>query len=254
MILTRLGNKRKLAGLIESYFPTHTTYIEPFFGAGGMYFHKKKAKTSIVNDLDGEVFNLWDVIQNQKDTFMQKCMETPLSEELFKHWKDNPESDPLSKAMRFVMLSNFSYLGKGETFRFNGGNTFKLLIEGINTTSDMLRHVEIMNASFEEVFKKISFRDSQKNKTLVYCDPPYLNTANNYSSGFTQEQSLLLFDTLENCGCHWFMSEFDQPFILEQAKKRGLYVIELGERRNLNNRRVEILVTNYKKEIPYMKL
>ena len=42
------------------------------------------------------------------------------------------------------------------------------------------------------------------------------------------------------------MSEFDHPFILEQAKQRDLNIIYIGERRNLKNKRTEILVTNYK--------
>ena len=41
------------------------------------------------------------------------------------------------------------------------------------------------------------------------------------------------------------MSEFDHPFILEQAKERNLNVIIIGERGNLKNFRTEILVTNY---------
>ena len=41
------------------------------------------------------------------------------------------------------------------------------------------------------------------------------------------------------------MSEFDNPFILNQAKERNLNIIEIGERVNLKNRRIEILITNY---------
>ena len=44
------------------------------------------------------------------------------------------------------------------------------------------------------------------------------------------------------------MSEFDNPFIINQAKERGLNIINIGERRNLKNRRTEILITNYKTE------
>ena len=59
MILNRLGNKRLLAPIISSYFPQHTTYIEPFFGAGGMFFYKKpRAKFSILNDIDDDVIAL----------------------------------------------------------------------------------------------------------------------------------------------------------------------------------------------------
>ena len=59
MILRRLGNKKKIAKEIQKYFPPHKIYIEPFFGAGGMFFNKHKAKYNIVNDLDSDVFNLF---------------------------------------------------------------------------------------------------------------------------------------------------------------------------------------------------
>lgn len=51
---------------------------------------------------------------------------------------------------------------------------------------------------------------------------------------------------LEETGCKFAYSEFDHPFILQQAKERNLNVIRIGERQNLKNRRIEILVTNYK--------
>ena len=59
MILRRLGNKQAIAHKIIPYFPPHKIYIEPFFGAGGMFFNKPKAKYNIVNDLDSDVFNLF---------------------------------------------------------------------------------------------------------------------------------------------------------------------------------------------------
>ena len=49
MILRRLGNKQAIAEKIQTYFPAHKIYIEPFFGAGGMFFNKRKAKYNIVN-------------------------------------------------------------------------------------------------------------------------------------------------------------------------------------------------------------
>jgi len=53
MILRRLGNKSKIAHEIQKYFPAHEIYIEPFFGAGGMFFNKPKAKYNIINDPSG---------------------------------------------------------------------------------------------------------------------------------------------------------------------------------------------------------
>ena len=50
---------------------------------------------------------------------------------------------------------------------------------------------------------------------------------------------------MSNEGIPAAMSEFDHPFILSEAKKRGFKVIPIKERQNIKNRRIEILVTNY---------
>ena len=66
MILRRIGNKSKLAKEIQKHFPKHDIYIEPFFGAGGMFFNKPKAKYNFLNDIDADVFNLFQVVSLRK--------------------------------------------------------------------------------------------------------------------------------------------------------------------------------------------
>ena len=67
MILRRLGNKQAIAQDIIKYFPAHKIYVEPFFGAGGMFFQKPKAKFNMVNDIDKDVFCLFTTILNEKE-------------------------------------------------------------------------------------------------------------------------------------------------------------------------------------------
>ena len=81
MILLRLGNKQRIAMDIQKYFPQHKIYIEPFFGAGGMFFNKPKVKHNIVNDLDSDVFNLYQVVLNQKEELMELYKITPYLKE-----------------------------------------------------------------------------------------------------------------------------------------------------------------------------
>lgn len=247
MILRRLGNKSKLAIDIQKYFPKHKNYIEPFFGAGGMFFNKPKAKYNVLNDLDSEVFNLFQVVSLRKTELEELFLQMPISEDLWRHWKVTQEEDPIRKALRFLFLSNYGYMGKPETLRFLGGNTSKILYENLNKTHEFIFGCEFMNVDFRDIFKKLSFRnDAEKLETFVYCDPPYLDTDNNYESGFTYQDSEDLFKALIESGCKFAMSEFDHPKIIEQAKDNGLIIETIGERVNMKNRRVEILVTNYK--------
>lgn len=41
-IINRLGGKYHLRKKITAMIPEHTAYIEPFFGAGWVYFYKDK--------------------------------------------------------------------------------------------------------------------------------------------------------------------------------------------------------------------
>ena len=106
MILRRLGNKQAIAKKFLPYFPEHKIYIEPFFGAGGMFFNKPKAKYNIVNDLDSDVFNLFMVVMNQKNELEKAFYQMPIHSDLLNYWKKNEETDPIKKALRFLFLSN----------------------------------------------------------------------------------------------------------------------------------------------------
>ena len=251
MILRRLGNKKKIAKEIQKCFPPHKIYIEPFFGAGGMFFNKPRAKYNIVNDLDSDVFNLFQVVMNQKKELEKAFYMMPIHSDLLKHWKGNEETEPIKKALRFLFLSNFILNGRGSTMRLgaSAGNNKKGFNKNINETFDKLYDLQLMNCDFKKFLNSVCLDDrtgkGESKQTLIYCDPPYLGTNDNYANSFTEEQSKELFDTLEETGCKFAISEFDNPFILEQAKQRNLNVIIIGERQNLKNRRTEILVTNY---------
>ena len=246
MILRRLGNKSQIATEIQKYFPQHKIYVEPFFGAGGMFFNKPKVKFNIVNDLDSDVFNLFQVVSNNKDELEAQYRLMPIHSDLLQYWKDNKEVEPMKKALRFLFLSNLTHMGAGASIRMLPRTPKQTLLDKIDITFELIQDAQFYNDDFRKFLKSISF-DSMENETLIYCDPPYLNTGDNYSHSFTEQDASDLFDCLIKTGCKFAYSEFDNDFILEQAKSRGLNVITIGERRNLNNRMTEVLVTNYAK-------
>lgn len=242
MILRRLGNKKKLADKLWALFPPHKIRIIPFFGAGGDFFYMPKAKYNIVNDLDSDVFNLFQVVMNQKEELEKAFYIMPIHSDLLDYWKKNLETDPIKKALRFLFLSNFTLFGTGESLRLRGGDNTKLeLLKLIDPTFKLLQNIQFANCDFRKFFKSIEY----KSEEFIYNDPPYLGTTNNYSNSFTEQDSFDLFEANQNTGCKFAMSEFNHPFILQQAKERNLNVITIGERQNLKNRRIEILVTNY---------
>lgn len=250
MILRRNGNKSQMAHLLLPYFPKHKIYIEPFFGAGGMFFNKPKAKYNFLNDLDSDVFNLFMVVKNKRQELYDRVEKMPVHQDLMKHWKKNQEEDDVWKAVRFLFLSNFTYLSKGYNVKFTSDNSKEILLSRIEPTFLYLKEARFMNVDFRKVISMISFGDEsalcKRSDSFIYSDGPYYKTEGWYTENSNTEQDVLdHFDMLMDSNVRFGMSEFNDPFILDQAKKRGLNVIEIGERRNLKNRRTEILLTNY---------
>lgn len=247
MLLRRIGSKTKIAHRIIPYFPEHSLYVELFFGGGSVFFSKPKAKYNIVNDLNDDVFNLYQVVLNQKEELIEAIKLMPFHESLLQYWKENKEIDPIKKAIRFLFLSNNTILGTGTSLRFGQHVVNKVILQQIKKTFDFLYEVQFTNCDFREVFKKVEFKNREKD-IFIYVDPPYLSTSNNYElTEFTESDSADLFRLLKEKGTKWAMSEFKHPFILEQVKKYNLNIIPIGERTNLKNRRSEILITNYEK-------
>ena len=54
------GSKWSLADWIIDFFPDHHSYLEPFFGSGAVLFNKSRSNIETVNDLDGNVVNLFE--------------------------------------------------------------------------------------------------------------------------------------------------------------------------------------------------
>ena len=253
MILNRLGNKKKVAKLIIPHFPSHRVYIEPFFGAGGMFFQKPKAKYNIVNDLDSDVFNLFQVVMRQKEELEKAFYMMPIHSDLLEYWKENEEVEPIMKALRFLLMSNFTLYGKMDTLAMKLRDDGKLQIEKhLKDTFKRLYKVKFNNSDFRKFFAALSFIDTdfgkpsgERQATFIYNDPPYLATTDTYSNSFTENDAIDLFQTNIDTGCKFGISEFDNPFIIELAESHNMEVITIGERKNLKNRRTEILCVNY---------
>lgn len=247
-MLTRLGNKSKLKDILYPYFPEHTMRIDLFFGAGGAYFELPKPKYSILNDLDDDVFNLYQVVKNQKENLLFEITHVPITESLLKHWCKNNETTDLMKAVRFLVLSNFSYLGKGNTLRLGLGNEKNILLKNIEKVFTQLKNVKLTNRDFREVLPRISFNNKvlSKSSAFVYLDPVYLETEHWYKvPKWTKKDTNDCFIIMAESGIKCALSEFDHPYILDLAKKHKFEVNVLKTRQNIKNIRTEIIITNY---------
>ena len=68
-----IGGKHCLAKTIIKLFPKHTTYVEPFAGGAQVLFSKEPSRVEVLNDLDGDIVNLFRVCQAHHEELMEKA-------------------------------------------------------------------------------------------------------------------------------------------------------------------------------------
>lgn len=82
------GGKRRLVNHILPQFPNHTCYVEVFAGGAALYWAKQPAEVEVINDVNGELINLYRVVQNHLEEFVRQFKWALSSREVFKWLKD----------------------------------------------------------------------------------------------------------------------------------------------------------------------
>jgi len=257
-MLRRIGNKSDLASEIIQYFPKDITiFIDLFFGSGAMTWEMMKKFPKLyytANDIDNDVANLWNICRNENDfnQFYELVEITPYHSDIYKQFtNDFIPKDKFEKALQFLYLSNFSLFGFKSCLRFVAyNNSRKILLEN---AKDILKYVNKLivfeNKDFREINLPYSYpktRPLQKYGQFVYCDPPYIQTADNYSNSFTEQDTKELIEKLISSELRFCISEFLTDTTEKLAKQYNLKLTIIKERRNHKKRATEIIMTNYK--------
>lgn len=164
-LLPYFGSKKYLSNEIVNMLEQHkfSTYLEPFFGSGAVYFnlHEKNPNIKcIVNDLSYNIFQFWKNMQN-KD-FIFKILTCPIDTACY-----NDE-------IAFWFEKKYSYYSRGKTINFRKENMNKLIDINVVLKSwrALISNFVIYHLDYEEFIHKFAgFKDS-----VIYCDPPYVET------------------------------------------------------------------------------
>lgn len=176
-VLRYPGAKWVLADWIISHFPAHHSYCEPFFGSGAVFLQKPVSRLETLNDLDGDVVNLFQVIRHQPRALADAISMTPWARaELEASYE--PCDKPVERARRWLVRC---WIGRGDVRGRAGWRhdvaaargshmpvTWRGLPERLLRVADRLRDAQIENRPALEVIQRFNRRG-----TLLYIDPPY---------------------------------------------------------------------------------
>lgn len=181
------GSKWSIANWIISFFPEHHSYLEPFLGSGAVLFNKPRSNIETVNDLDGEVVNLFEWIKKDPEKLAHEIYWTPYAREIYeKTYAKNVGGGSLQKAVRFYIRLNMGYGFRTNERKVGWKNDVQgrekayasydwvHLPEKIMQAAERLRGVQIENMPAVELMKRFNYKN-----VLVYLDPPYMPDVRN---------------------------------------------------------------------------
>ena len=268
-----VGGKRQLVKeLVGSHFPKGydtncNSYYEPFLGGGAVLF-TLKPKKAVINDINTELMNCYQVIRDLVAELIEDLKRHENELNYFyeiRNWDRNEDykcKTPVQRASRFIYLNKTCFNG---LYRVNSQGQFNtpfgrynqpniLDIDSLRAVSRYLNEnqVEILNLDFQEAVKDANQGD------FIYFDPPY-DTAperagfTSYDSkGFRRDDQIRLkqtFDDLSSRGCKILLSNDYNDFIVDlyrdynQTKISAIRAInsDASKRGKVD----EILVKNY---------
>ncbi|MBL8500325.1 MAG: DNA adenine methylase [Nitrosomonas sp.] len=189
-VIPWIGGKRRLAKEILPLFPEHTCYAEPFCGAAALYFMKEQADVEVLNDINGELVNLYRVIKSHLDEFIRQFRWSLVSREMFNWLQITPEETltDIQRAARFYYLQKLAFGGRVQSQSFGTATTSPPRFNLLRIEEDLSQaHIRLARTFIEHLDWHECINRYDRPYTLFFCDPPYWGTEG-YGVDFGSDQ------------------------------------------------------------------
>jgi len=185
-----------------------------------------------INDLNGDVVNLFEVLRNNYDDFFRAVYFTPFSREelnnIITDALDDKDFEPIEKARRYYAKCQLGYGANGsQNNHYGAGFEWKLYrsnfyrvdnwnsrLNKLPIIVDKLRHMQITKLDALELFDKVNIKGN-----IVYIDPPYLLSLRKSKKRYNHEQEddfhLKLAEKVKNANCYVAISGYDSELYSE---------------------------------------
>ena len=216
-ILKYPGSKWRIADWIISYMPEHKVYLEPFFGSGAVFFKKQPSYLETINDIDGNIVNLFRVCREQPEELAKLINLTPFSREEFISCYDVEVEDSVERARRTLVRFHQSFGTSNSTknswrnVQTYGGprcaTMWNNLPDIICQCAERLKNAQIESINAIQLIERYNSPN-----TLIYCDPPYLpeiRKKNLYKCEYSEEQHIQLINVLKKSDSMVILSGYD---------------------------------------------
>ena len=174
-----------LAPWIIDHFPPHRVYTEAFGGAASVLLRKPRSYAEVYNDLDGEVVNLFRVLQSGAGAArLERVLRaTPFARAEFE-LAYKKSKDPVERARRLIIVSFMGFGSNGHNTEVRTGFRANSNRSSTAPAHDWANYPECM-AAFVERMQRVVIESKDaisiieqhdQDDALHYVDPPYVHS------------------------------------------------------------------------------
>ncbi|HQS59712.1 MAG: hypothetical protein B7Y56_02945 [Gallionellales bacterium 35-53-114] len=251
-IIPWIGGKRRLADRLIPLIPQHSCYVEVFCGGAALFFLRPSpADVEVINDINGELVNLYRVVKCHLEEFVRQFKWALSSRQIFK-WQQITVPETLTdiqRAARFFYLQQLAFGGKVQGQNFGTATTAPAglnllrLEENLSAAHLRLDGVHIENLPWTDCITRYD-----REHTFFYMDPPYWETEG-YGVPFEFDQYIRMAELAKSVKGKMMISLNDHPDIRRVFADLYIETVDieysLGNRHGSGAARGELIITNY---------
>jgi DNA adenine methylase len=227
------GAKQRIAKQIISALPPHNAWVEAFCGSAALTLAKAPAPIEVINDLDGQVVNVFEQLRSNSKALCEAIALTPYARAEFQTARQSPEAaDPLEKARRFLVGTmmtvngtvgnevcgfsfSMSYARQEREARVNRWYNLPARLESV---VERLRNVRVENRDARDLLRMFVDRPA----TMVYLDPPYfVKRDHGYMIDANDQQfHMELLEICQRARCMILLSGYDNKLYRHMLRRK----------------------------------
>lgn len=234
-----MGTKVKMRGVLLPIIDSipRTLYVEPFGGAGGLFFGKKPERAEVFNDSNELIINAFRTLRNSetREQVLMLLDATPMSRSVYyelepimrkyfigedyqiekRRARLGEYSNEVAIAYAFLYVQNVGFQGSGFHRSFGGGSKGEDAANVMNKYAGNRRRLhryaerlEYVSIECLDAFECIEKYDHSQ--TLFFVDPPYrCKSSTSYRLSWNEEQDERLVETLVNLKGSFVLTVYD---------------------------------------------
>ncbi len=250
------GGKQSMTKLILSLLPKHNLYCEPFVGGAAIFFAKESSAVEVINNLNGDVVNFYQVCKLQFTQLSKLIQATPHSRKIHIETaailKNNTEKDAVKRAWAFWVQTNMSF-----SSRVFGGYGYERKSNGFSKTifnkkraftKKICDRLDLVDIECNDALTVIKSRDTRD--SFFYVDPPYFNSDMGHYRGYTEKDFVDLLQVLSNIKGKFLLSSYPSDILKKYTKRCKWYQLTKestvsAKKGKRDKKKTEVLTANY---------